>query len=337
MEEKVIYPFRHPTTCAFLDDNTSFLKGVDLAMDPKLAYVAFENEHRAIRYINQSPELPHLSDRLVAQREASILPEQRGIALDSQLLEQEINNPERFHQISVVVVDYSMPNIDGIGFCNAIDNPSVGKILLTGAADEATAVSAFNRGEIDRFVPKNITNCLEQVKQFISELESRYFENMISNTRNSLTTNTPSYFSDQQFRDSFSAFRSEIGCTEYYFVTEPEGFLILDGAGRMFRLIVSSTADLTNQLALASRKGAPDSILDKLRSRELMPFSLVNEETYETGEYHWEENLFPARSIGVGSDWFMTLVPDPPLDIDFSANRCSYNVYLEALDLVHEE
>lgn len=43
-----------------------------------------------------------------------------------------------------MVVDYSMPEVDGIQFLTSIRNANCMKILLTGIADEREAVAAFN-------------------------------------------------------------------------------------------------------------------------------------------------------------------------------------------------
>jgi CheY-like chemotaxis protein len=59
-----------------------------------------------------------------------------------------IYEPSRFNNIAVLVVDYSMPTINGIEFCKQLGDKHVYKILLTAEADSDIAINAFNDGII---------------------------------------------------------------------------------------------------------------------------------------------------------------------------------------------
>ncbi len=337
MSSQQVYPYYHPTTCVFLDDNVSFLRGVDLAMDPDLAYQVIDNEHCALRYINADPRLPRLSDRFSGNKTSKEPIPVNNFVEEASIIEQEIGNTERFHQVSVVVVGYSMPNINGIEFCNAIHDPSVGKILLTGAADEAIAVDAFNRGAIDRFVTKSRSNTLDLVAQYIVELEQDYFSTLIGGMQKSLALHAPAYIDEIDFREAFTNLLIEKKCIEYYLVTEPDGFLLLDSKGNLSRMIVVSKESMAEQEDYAARIGAPETILSKLRSRRYIAGPLEDEALVETESSPWDHNLYEARPVGQDSDWYLTLIENPPIDIDFNPTRSSFASYLEALDLIHEE
>lgn len=60
----------------------------------------------------------------------------------------------RFGFTQVCVVDYSMPAMSGLRVLSELDGWPGARVLLTGRADEQLAVSAFNRGLIERFIPK---------------------------------------------------------------------------------------------------------------------------------------------------------------------------------------
>ena len=71
-----------------------------------------------------------------------------------------------------MVVDYSMPEVDGIQFLTSIRNANCMKILLTGIADEREAVAAFNAGLIDCYLKKTdvemarkLASALDDAKQ----------------------------------------------------------------------------------------------------------------------------------------------------------------------------
>ena len=76
------------------------------------------------------------------------------ICLNIDTHHQQIYNSERFAQISVVITDYAMPEMDGVDFLRQIKHSEIKRILLTGVADEKIAVKAFNWGTYRPFFPE---------------------------------------------------------------------------------------------------------------------------------------------------------------------------------------
>jgi CheY-like chemotaxis protein len=62
-------------------------------------------------------------------------------------------------EIAVIVSDMRMPGMDGIAFLAAakVEAPNAVRVMLTGNADQATAVDAINEGSVYRFVCKPCT------------------------------------------------------------------------------------------------------------------------------------------------------------------------------------
>jgi response regulator RpfG family c-di-GMP phosphodiesterase len=92
---------------------------------------------------------------------------------------QLINSGERF---AVVVVDMHMPGLNGIELLAEIKkiDPSAVRVMLTGNADQKTAVSAINSGQIFRFLNKPCSTeqltealeaSLEQYQLYFAERE----------------------------------------------------------------------------------------------------------------------------------------------------------------------
>ena len=79
-------------------------------------------------------------------------------------------------EVSILVVDYDMPGIDGISFIKKLNNNNVYKILLTGTADEDIAVKAFNDGVIDSYIKKQEPNALKKLYDKIIDLHLKFFQ-----------------------------------------------------------------------------------------------------------------------------------------------------------------
>ena len=158
MTNITLSPYFHPTTVCFVDDNESFLNSLDLELPTDWAYRTFVDPVEALAFLNETPPRVPLAERCFSADEGN----HSVIHVDLNLIEQEINYCERFRRISVVIVDYSMPSINGLDFCAQLIDPHIRKVMLTGVADEKIAVQAFNAGLIHRFIPKNHPHALEQ-------------------------------------------------------------------------------------------------------------------------------------------------------------------------------
>ena len=79
-------------------------------------------------------------------------------------------------EVSILVVDYDMPSIDGISFIKKLNNCNVYKILLTGTADEDIAVKAFNDGLIDSYIKKQEPDALKKLYNKIIDFHLRFFQ-----------------------------------------------------------------------------------------------------------------------------------------------------------------
>ena len=83
-------------------------------------------------------------------------------------LHEEIYNKDRFNDVSVIIVDYYMDEMNGIEVCETLSKHPAKKILLTGGADkENIAIDAFNKGIIHRFINKTDPDFPSQIRQAI--------------------------------------------------------------------------------------------------------------------------------------------------------------------------
>jgi CheY-like chemotaxis protein len=330
--DEPILLYMHPTTVILVDDNDLFLQTLDLRMPAEMAYLLYHNPRLALERVNEKLALPSISERCFARPAKTLHWPESVVRLDFSLIEQEINNTERFRRTSVVIVDYSMPAMDGLTFCADIADPFVKKVLMTGAGDETLAVNAFNEGVIDRFVPKNQTTTLDMVVDFAQELQREYFFDQQRAIQESLSLDPPALLSDPTVVSYFGDLRTKYRFVEHYLVGDPPGFVFVTARGALFRLLVLSDTEVTQQVEYAAKHGAPLDVIQAVASRSRIGFFSERAETYADDPYPWGDFLYAPTRLEGKQVWWAALVTNAPFDVDFDARNSSFQAYLDEID-----
>ncbi len=329
MPEFALPPYYHPTTVAFVDDNQSFLESLELEIPASLAYRIYTDAETALASLNQPPAMPPLVDRCFKlQNDAR---ENAVIHLDLSLVEQEINYPQRFERVSVVVIDYAMPSLDGLMLCERLRDPYLKRAMLTGVADEKIAVDAFNAGLIDRFLPKHAGDSNHRILQMVSQLQHEYFTQYTARLRNTLAIRPPGFLIDPAMADYVNQHMARQQHVEYYLVTDPPGYLLLTASGKTQRMLILDEEQYDRQVDFIRAQDPPAEIAAGFERREIMGLFTDSPEHYFGNEaYPWHENVVPLVMLaGSGHNWYVAVVDDPPIDIDFDPVESSYATYLK--------
>ncbi len=325
-------PYFHPTTVCLVDDNESFIRSLSLEIPETLAFRGFTDPQVALDLVNRPSPLPPLVDRCFSmERRAD---EDPVIHLDLGVIEQEINHRERFERISVVLVDYAMPAVDGLQFCAGVRDPYIRKAMLTGVADEKLAVEAFNAGLIHRFIPKHTATAIDKLLSFIDELQQMYFGQYTARLQNALAIDPPGFLVDPVIASRVTQLIAEHQLVEYYLVNEPPGFLMLRADGTVLRLVLLDDQERQQQLDLARRHHAPESIVAGLESGKLLALLSGDSPANYFGSepFPWSDSVAAAERIQGTRNWHLAVFQDPATDIDFDPAACCYNAYLRTLD-----
>jgi CheY-like chemotaxis protein len=327
-----IAPYSHPTTVVFVDDNDLFLHALDLRMPADMAYLCFHNPRHALERVNKEIALKPIPERCFSAPSKSLHWNDSIIRFDLGLIEQEINNLERFRRTSVVIADFAMPAMDGLSLLTSIKDPSVKTVLMSGAGDEKLALEAFNDGVIDRYIPKNRETTLDMVVDYAQDLQREYFLDQQRAIQESLSLNPPELLDDPIVFKHFAALRKQHRFVEHYLVGDPPGFVFVTAKGALHQLIVLSDAEVAEQVEYAARHDAPAEIVDALSSRSHIGFFYERVENYGDEPYPWHDFLYAPTRLGGSREWWAALVSDPPTDIDFSPVESSFEAYLDEID-----
>lgn len=331
MNQFALTPYFHPTTVCFVDDNESFLSTIELeaprAWTPKL----FTNPHQALAYLQTPPELPPLMDRCFSiQRDSR----EAIIRLDFDLIEQEINHIGRFHRNSVVVVDYSMPSLNGLQLCERLTDPYLRRAMLTGVADEKQAVEAFNIGLLHQFLPKHAGQSVAEIFDFVDRMQQQYFEQYSARLKDTLAMDPPCFLTDAGLARYIRRFLARNRLIEYYLAADPPGLLMLKSSGEIWRLVILEAQELAAQADYAAKYNAPADLVRLLRSGQRIACLTGDtpEDDYSPGEFDWDDKVLPGKKVtGDRGDYYVGVWRDMPGDIDYDPTRSSFDAYLSTL------
>jgi CheY-like chemotaxis protein len=319
-----ILPIYHPTTVVFLDDQSLWLMTLDLHLPDELSFKCFHDQDKALKVINQIKKTtsPFSNYR---NREYP-LENSHTINFDLNYFSKALSDPERFSDISVVVVDYHMPGMNGLDVCKKISDRNIRRIMLTGAANESIAIEAFNDGVIDGFIKKHEKNVIQKLLPMIWIGQQEYF-NRTNVGIDVLKNIRLQFLHNANFVKLFHSICQERNIIEHYVTANPDGVFMLDSKANVTLLAVFTEDDLRSQYEVACDQNAPEQLLSALKSREYI-FWHGADGFYISGCVDWQSCLYPAQYLDENSGLSYALI-DHLLGIA-QPNISPYCEYLEA-------
>ncbi|SDG01158.1 MULTISPECIES: response regulator [unclassified Duganella] len=263
--------YAHPTLTVLVDDSDSFLRSLSFQLDPMLANKTFHDTTEALHWLRASA--PDSAVPLHVNFDMQNLPaDQCNVALDLERIYRIAEQRERFATPSVLVVDYSMPQMNGLEFCAAVAHLPCKKILFTGAADEKVAVSAFNRGLIDRYIKKSDDHALDILEMEIATMQDCYFDSRSDILREMVALHDYRFLTDAALAEVVRELKRSLGFVEHYIFPNPTGVLFLDQHGKATLMAIETEQSMQSQYEIARDSEAPRSLLRALLERRVLTF-----------------------------------------------------------------
>ena len=324
-------PFQFPTTTLMVDDHEAYLSVAPLMLDPLQRLRSCSSPRQALAELRQLDSRAVPGGGWLYRWREHPSPNRELMALDVDSIIRTMHDPSRFAEVSVVVVDQAMPEMDGLEFCRQIDNPHIGKVLLTGRADDATAIEAFNSGLIDRFIRKNDPQAMDKLQQAISALEQRYFERAGTFVSEAMALGDVHFLRDRIFPPILREIVATFPAVECYLNVNPTGLLLrnAEGAGRF--VLIQTDDDLRTHYEIASDLNAPMEVLAALREGTSLPWFGTRDGFYSDANDAPPVRLIPATTVR-GDHWYHYAVVDD-VGARFELDRTlSYRAWLREQD-----
>jgi len=285
--------YQHPSTTVLVDDSASFLDSLRFQLGDHLPCKTFDDAIAAIAWL-RAHSRASVPPNFFSPGVDAFADQPLNVALHVERVCKLATDPQRFATPSVLVVDYSMPGMNGVQVCEAVRDLPCRRILLTGAADERIAIDAFNRGLIDLYIRKSDHDALERLENELQALQRRYFLEQAAPLRGLLPLHGYGFIDDPAIVALVGQLMERHDVVEYFLVHAPTGFLMLDREGKSWLLVVETVQSMQAHLEMAYDSGAPPSLLEALEQRLIIPDFSAGDGMY---------------SPAFGKDWFRYTAP----------------------------
>lgn len=337
MEEQKIACMYYPTTVIVVDDNPTVLKNVQLKIGKIVPCKAFLIPEEALDYLEKDIDRNKALNGII-----NIDTESTSYSYDSEQLPLQYNvtkihknvyNKDRFSDVSLVIVDYAMPSMNGEEFCKKIrqmKGSAVKIIMLTGEADDPKAIQLFNAGIIDRFFRKTQQGVDEDLKNCVLEMQSHFFKDITFPIVQGLASEQDSSLGDPAFIEFFNKICRDISATSYYLIEISGSFIFFDNAGKTTWLIIKTLREL-EETSQQIESHISEEIIDSIYKGEVVPYFGNSEIECYSDEEKLKKSLHKAQRLNGKQVYCYALLEELP---EFSLDKekiMSFNQYMASL------
>ena len=261
---------KFPTTIVLVDDDDSLLETLTNNLEEQCLIKAFSNPYEAQKYLNDNCSKDILKEKHINILSPSSL-EEVVISVNYTNLSMEVNNLEKTHVVSTLIIDYDMPGINGLEICQSINDPNLIKILLSGNIRDKDVINAFNQGVIDGYIDKynlNLTSCIMDV---VETSEEHYFDKLSAFCAYAilLDKSRVSFLGTAQYIAFFKQLVKEHQIIEYYLIDSIGNYLLKSKNGGLLALYIGDEESFKAMLEVLP-EGVPDSLISEIKLKKKM-------------------------------------------------------------------
>ena len=328
---RTFLPFYFPTNAILLDDDAGFLRHFALLLNPRLPCRLYTSVNLALQDINTQISL---INQFQVFTNVSLLDEvEEQVVVDLHKVHNFLYDQNRFSQLSVVIIDYDMPAMNGLEVCKRIRHPEIKKILLTGKADEKIAVDAFNAGLIHQYIRKNVADVDMLLNRAIAKLQLEYFLDITRPIQIVMTDGIGTYLAEAGVQSAFEALLADKKYVEFYTWEQPKGLLMVDAQGHTGFVMVMSKEALQSHIEIAQSCDAPAELLRLLERQGAVPWFPTSDGYYTQDCLpDWRRHLY-LTNAEMSNDKFLCAHVQPAPLANLATDRiCSFDAYLKDFD-----
>src|SRR3990167_2876441 len=307
----------HPTNVIVLDDKPELLNTVRQMIDHNIPYITETKPDRVLHYLRSHTYHQNTLSQLIVQRDFGIGDKPTAaepFKINFSHLLQFLDTAELYKKVVVAFIHRQMALRDGLELCREIRKEGLLTVLVlfTGETTSEEVVDAFNKGEIDAYLPKKHLTP-EKINQCISEGMWKFFINL-STTLAGLISHELNPLYDEQFFELFEKIRRDHRSEEFYLLDSSCSFLLLDIYGKAKQLFVRNEIDFEDCYEIAKNSEAPYDVLQALRGRQKFPYTRDSMGYIKLQGDCWEDVMVPMTQVA-GRELYYSVVDRSGVDV----------------------
>lgn len=303
--------FYYNSTVMLVDDDEMFTRALSNILRDKYITKSFNNPKVGLAYYQNK-------DSLYAS--CSLLKPDTGhdrydainyvpVGLNIADLQRLNANPARKDEISVLIVDYDMPEMNGVELCRRLAGYSVKKILLTGMATISIAIDALNKGEIDCYLTKGSEKLAEEIHYHVNMLMNKYYSDLTAPLLSHLEADNKLALSDPKFVEYVNDnYLSQSACE--YSLIDKNGSLVIREDDQTRYLIVQTEKSMDNFVELNDDVADATPYLDSVKARESIPFFGVGAECWQFPVSEWSEHFYEPIRLTGREEYYLAVIDE---------------------------
>jgi CheY-like chemotaxis protein len=290
--------FYYPSTVAWLDDDETIICAIKELFE-KNKLITFTKPLDCLNYFNkyESPLKKTTFLKGLIGDDYYETVNHSPVDLNVPDLHKIHSYPERHKEITVLLVDYNMPEINGIELCKQLKSQPVKKILLTGQASLQEAVSAFNENLIDRFIRKDSLTLAQDILNYVDELEKEYFRENTRGMLDHLETENRLPLSDPAYIKFFNEICADQNIKEYLLMDKHGSMILIDGNNRRINLVIHTDRTLDSFTHQYTDEPEVSIIMEIIKERKVIPFFGIGKESWEFETRDWTQYLYKPKTF----------------------------------------
>ena len=256
-----------PKRVVYVDDKGQFLDVLRMSLSRKSSRQFFDSPAVALEQLKYEIRNWKSVQELLTDQAAGA--EIAGLA--SVYITGYFNDWRRFHMTTVLVVDYGMPSMNGLEMLRQLGPWPGRKVLLTGEADAAVAISGFNAGLIQQFLPKGTPRLYHAIQELNNRMHDEVCFQLGQLLYNTIASDRLQLLADEKVKEGILDKVEELEWVEYIVLGHPFGLLGATGDGQLQFLQLETQESLEDVADLAENHGASEVDVKHIRAGAVLP------------------------------------------------------------------
>lgn len=290
----------YPTRKIIIDDDHAFTDSMLLKMHHH-NLSSYNSPIDALNYLSEEYKPVFAKFDIIKESSSA----QHVIDINIEKLQSMVSTP-RYQDISVILIDYHMPDIQGIDFLKKIQHLPIKYVLITAEQDYNIAIDAFNAGLVDAYIRKDDPDFTNKIQRMTHELEWKYFTEL-----SDICTNISDFdfLKNPNLLSTFKTILEDNKITEFYLNHTHGNFTMINKDQKEMHLLVRTQAQLEILSTIAEEDGGSPQIIDDLKSGKVIPF-FGAKEYWQVPASEWDKFAYPAIKVKGDAGLLWSIVND---------------------------